>query len=368
MQELVVRTPLAAAGPTLRSAQLRERANVLVLALRRGRRRPAAHRARPRLNPDPDAGPRAAREGGRPGRGEGRLRCPQTASAVRAMCSSMGTSSTLPHESESCVCQELRNLDPWSSSLVFSVRSIEDMVRHRRRLEQGRRSRSTRDRWNRRRPQCRDERPWPRSGRGSRMDAWRRAALIVGRHDLVRPLLVDVGDRMRRGPAGSPQGSAPATSAAAPRPRSRAGLSSAEVERRRRTGGRNVLPPPPRTVGPATAPRPSGRTSSPLMLWVAAVLAFVAGMPQLGVAIFVVVVVNGVVRLRPGAPRRAGRRPPARPAAAPGHGACATASRWRSTPPSWCVGDLVLLDAGDRVCADLRARRGARARRRRRRC
>ena len=31
-----------------------------------------------------------------------------------------------------------------------------------------------------------------------------------------------------------------------------------------------------------------------LMLWVAGVLAFVAGMPQLGVAIFVVIVVNGL--------------------------------------------------------------------------
>jgi magnesium-transporting ATPase (P-type) len=31
-----------------------------------------------------------------------------------------------------------------------------------------------------------------------------------------------------------------------------------------------------------------------LMLWVAGVLAFVAGLPELGVAIFVVVVVNGL--------------------------------------------------------------------------
>ena len=31
-----------------------------------------------------------------------------------------------------------------------------------------------------------------------------------------------------------------------------------------------------------------------LMLWVAGVLAFIAGLPQLGVAIFVVIVVNGV--------------------------------------------------------------------------
>lgn len=31
-----------------------------------------------------------------------------------------------------------------------------------------------------------------------------------------------------------------------------------------------------------------------LMLWVAGALAFVAGMPQLGVAIFVVILVNGV--------------------------------------------------------------------------
>ena len=44
-----------------------------------------------------------------------------------------------------------------------------------------------------------------------------------------------------------------------------------------------------------------------LMLWVAGVLAFVAGMPQLGVAIFVVVVVNGVFAFVQ--EQRADRRP-----------------------------------------------------------
>lgn len=73
----------------------------------------------------------------------------------------------------------------------------------------------------------------------------------------------------------------------------RPGLTSTEASRRLAADGPNRLPAPER-------PRPWRRLAGQLthffarMLWVAGVLAFVAGMPQLGVAIFVVIVVNGV--------------------------------------------------------------------------
>ena len=104
-----------------------------------------------------------------------------------------------------------------------------------------------------------------------------------------------------------------------------------------------------------------------LMLWVAGVLAFVAGLPQLGVAIFVVVVVNGVFafvqesraehaaeRLRDLLPRRAIVVRDGRPV--------------EIDAAELVVGDLVLLVAGDRVSADLRVTEGARAARWTRRC
>lgn len=76
-------------------------------------------------------------------------------------------------------------------------------------------------------------------------------------------------------------------------PPSGAGLTRAQVAARLAADGPNRLPPP--------AHQPAWRRLVAemvhffaLMLWVAGVLAFVAGMPQLGVAIFVVVVINGV--------------------------------------------------------------------------
>lgn len=71
------------------------------------------------------------------------------------------------------------------------------------------------------------------------------------------------------------------------------GLSSAEASRRRRRDGANILPKPPS--------RPAWRVLAgqlfhffALMLWGAAVLASIAGMPQLTVAIVVIVIVNGL--------------------------------------------------------------------------
>jgi magnesium-transporting ATPase (P-type) len=92
-----------------------------------------------------------------------------------------------------------------------------------------------------------------------------------------------------------------------------------------------------------------------LMLWVASVLAFVAGLPQLGVAIIVVIVLNGIF------------------AFAQEHRADRAAERLRDLLPrranvlregrivtidalELVLGDLVLLEGGDRVSADLRLR------------
>jgi magnesium-transporting ATPase (P-type) len=97
-----------------------------------------------------------------------------------------------------------------------------------------------------------------------------------------------------------------------------------------------------------------------LMLWVAGVLAFVAGLPQLGVAIFVVVLANGAFafaqehraqraaeRLRDLLPRRA---------------TVIRAGRHLEIDVAeLVVDDLVLLEAGDRVSADLRVEHAASA-------
>jgi len=131
------------------------------------------------------------------------------------------------------------------------------------------------------------------------------------------------------------------------------GLTSAEADSRRRRDGPNVLP--------STPPPPAWRVLAAqlfhffaIMLWGAAGLAFLAGMPQLAVAIVVIVVVNGLF------------------AFAQEHRAERAAERLRDLLPrvatvirdgrpreidarDLVVGDLVLLEAGDRVSADLTA-------------
>ena len=130
------------------------------------------------------------------------------------------------------------------------------------------------------------------------------------------------------------------------------GLSSAEAAARLAREGPNLLPSPP--------PRPVWREFVAqmvhffaLMLWGAGALAFLAGMPQLGVAIFVVVIVNGVFafvqesraehaaeRLRDLLPRRAT--------------VLRDGSRRDVDATELVTTDVVMLDAGDRVSADLR--------------
>ena len=117
-------------------------------------------------------------------------------------------------------------------------------------------------------------------------------------------------------------------------------------------------------TGPTCCPHPTARRHGgnslaqmvhffALMLWVAGVLAFIAGLPQLGVAIFVVIVVNGVFafvqetraeraaeRLRDLLPRRVM--------------VIRSGVRHEIDSTDLVVDDLVALSSGDRVSADLR--------------
>lgn len=131
-----------------------------------------------------------------------------------------------------------------------------------------------------------------------------------------------------------------------------AGLTSAEAAARLREHGPNLFP--------SKKPRPAWRQCAAqmvhffaLMLWVAGVLAILAGMPQLGLAIFVVVVLNGIFafvqeyraerandKLRDLLPRRAT--------------VLRDGVRVEIDAAELVIDDVVLLRAGDRVSADLR--------------
>ena len=71
------------------------------------------------------------------------------------------------------------------------------------------------------------------------------------------------------------------------------GLSDSQARERLARDGPNALPAPHR-LPPWRQLVAQLVHFFALMLWVAGVLAFIAGLPQLGVAIFVVIVVNGV--------------------------------------------------------------------------
>ena len=137
----------------------------------------------------------------------------------------------------------------------------------------------------------------------------------------------------------------------------RVGLTSAEARRRLERDGPNELP---RARPPSAARMLLAQLTHlfALMLWVAAALAWLAGMPQLAVAIAVVVVVNAVFAFAQ--EFRADRAAQQLRALLP---ARATVRRdgHRTVVPAieLVTGDLVLLEAGDRISADLTVLRAA---------
>ena len=147
-----------------------------------------------------------------------------------------------------------------------------------------------------------------------------------------------------------PDGAAPA-SATSPAPPALGGLTSAEAAARLAAQGPNRLPV---TRGTPAWRRFVGELVHffALLFWVAGALAFIAGLPQLGVAVFVVVLLNGTFsfvqeqraehaaeRLRDLLPRRATVLRDGRPTDVDAE--------------DLVLGDVVLLSEGDRISADL---------------
>ncbi len=129
------------------------------------------------------------------------------------------------------------------------------------------------------------------------------------------------------------------------------GLTSTDAAARLAIDGLNQLPPPPR---PHMWRKLFGQFSHffALMLWVAGALALVAGMPQLGIAIFVVIIVNGVFafvqeqRSERAAERLQDLLPIGVVVRRDGYPLMLDASQV-------VVGDVVVLSPGDRVPADI---------------
>ena len=136
-----------------------------------------------------------------------------------------------------------------------------------------------------------------------------------------------------------------------PRPDFGRGLTDEQAAERLRRDGPNVLPRQPL---PAAWRRLAKQMVHffAVLLWTAGALAFVAGMPQLGVAIFVVVVINGVFAFAQEfrAERAAERLQDLLPARA----SVRREGAVRDIPAGdLVVDDVVVLAAGDRISADL---------------
>ena len=129
------------------------------------------------------------------------------------------------------------------------------------------------------------------------------------------------------------------------------GLTRAEVAARLANDGPNRLPAPRRRSAWRRLASEMVHFFA-LLLWVAGVLAFVAGMPALGVAIFVVVVINGAFafaqeeRAERATERLADLMPVRVTVRREGHTTVVDADEV-------VVGDVVLLSPGDRIAADL---------------
>ena len=128
------------------------------------------------------------------------------------------------------------------------------------------------------------------------------------------------------------------------------GLSSAEAAERLATGGPNVLPPARRK---SAARRFVGELTHffAIMLWVAALLGFLAGLPQLGVAIIVVILVNAVFSFiqESRADRAAERLQTLLPSRVT---VIRDSRRVQVDSTEVVVGDALVLSAGDRIPAD----------------
>ena len=138
----------------------------------------------------------------------------------------------------------------------------------------------------------------------------------------------------------------PATSG----PRRPAGLTSAQASARLQRDGPNLLPRPRRASPWARLARELVHFFA-LMLWVAAALAFIGRLPQLGVAIVIVIVINAVFAFIQEA--RADRAAERLRALLPARIAVLRDGSRRVIDASLVVeGDLMLVTAGDRIPAD----------------
>ena len=137
----------------------------------------------------------------------------------------------------------------------------------------------------------------------------------------------------------------------------REGLSVEDAAARLESAGPNELPTP---HGPSLPRQLAEQLIHffALMLWVAAGLAFVGGMPALGVAIVVVIVVNGAFSFLQ--EYRAERAVRALSALLPETVVVRRGGRKRTVPAAELVpGDIVLLKEGDRISADARVIRSS---------
>ena len=135
-----------------------------------------------------------------------------------------------------------------------------------------------------------------------------------------------------------------------------AGLSAAVATERLKADGRNELPPV-RSV-PVWRQIVAQLTHFfALLLWVAGLLAIIGGMPELGVAIFVVIVMNGLFAFIE--EHRAERASVHLQRLLPRRAAVRRDGRWTEIDASeLVVGDRVRLDAGDLISADLQVLSG----------